>query len=163
MSFRSCLQQMWEKTTQTFVHRKFWAELISKLSSETTTASPATTAQKSRTKKVSINILQGQDNSFVLLPTAVVHIACRGGSEPATILFNSCSQVSIVSEDFVRKNGILISYSINNCVQGVNSKNMTVKHAVTIFLTSRYDLSEISVSADIISATALANRVETFR
>ncbi len=125
-------------------------------------APPAETSQPenlSSTASVHVIHKSEKNSKVVLLPTAVVRVLSKKFAQPARALLDSCSQVTMISEEYVKRNHIPVKPTNDNYVRGIASQSLSLNHSTSISILSRYDQSEMIIDACIVPQSALSYTV----
>lgn len=100
-------------------------------------------------EKLSAIVTQPVSGGIILLPSAIVKVRVGSRCVLARALIDSCSQVNLVFESFVRKNRVEKYLSVTNIV-GVMSSGIKSGFVVKLIAESRYNEYQITFNADVI-------------
>lgn len=103
-------------------------------STSTKTSSLTTTASKS---------------VITLLPSAVVYVEINSRRIKARLLLDACSEVSLISESFVRSCRIPTQKSFMS-VTGINASEMPSNHLASLTIKSRFNDFRLTINANVI-------------
>lgn len=108
----------------------------------------------------SCSTLAEAKEELVLLPSAIVRFRCGDKTGKARILLDSCSQPTLASDAFVRKNRIP-TFKSNSAIKGVATSSIGSSSAIELIIGSRNNKFNISVQASVVPASCLSYSAET--
>jgi hypothetical protein len=106
--------------------------------------------------KTTYSCVVQDETKLILLPTAIVNFNCHGIVGKARIMLDSCSQATLISDEFVKKFKLPIrKASLVSTIHGVGCASTKSSVVVDIKILSRDNKFELAIEADMISAEAL--------
>lgn len=127
-----------------------------------TNACPSTlNTQNSPTTRTAFT-LSKTTRDVILLPSAVVKVRIGSRCILARALIDSCSQVNLVTESFVRKNRLMKRPSATNIV-GVSPSSVKSSYVVSLTVESRYNEYQLQFDADVIGRIPYEITPETIK
>lgn len=90
-----------------------------------------------------------------MLPFAVVKFICGNISGTMRILFDTCSQVTVISDSFVRKWHLMTSSQPYQSFEGIGGASTKVNRVYNIDLISRLKQFSINVDALVLPANTI--------